>query len=114
MNRNLPKELHEKLTEKYKYLFSNEYLENNSLKDIFFNIIQDAFVMYTHMAIRYQIITDAIVNIEKTPKIYNKYKNKIDALSIYLNEIVEASNFISYNLYKITKLLKSNTNEWFN
>ncbi len=101
MKRNLPvMELYEKLSEKYKYD------DEASFKDIFYPIILDAFVMYAHMAIRFQIITNIIINIENNPMVYKKNCKKLDKLSIYMNNIVEASNFISLDLYKITKLLK--------
>lgn len=106
MKRNLPNELHEKLNEKYKYLFSTEYLQKKSFKEQFFDIIQDVFVMYIHMAIRCQIVSDAVINIEKNPKIYNANKDKYNSFLMCLDDIIDASNFISYELYKITSLFK--------
>ena len=94
----LPDKLYKKFAKKYKYN------EQSTFQDIFYQIVFDSFVLYTRMAIKFQIIKDIATDIE--PNILKKYSNKFKSLYLYMDNIITASNVIASNLEKITRLLK--------
>ena len=47
-----------------------------------------------------------IINIKNMENIYSKHEQKLKKLSLHINNIIDAVDFISDNIYEITRLIK--------
>ena len=96
-----PENLYEKILKQ-----SMDFDNKASFDDIFSKIIYDVSILHIQLTVRVKVIKEMIINIKNMENIYSKHEQKLKKLSLHINNIIDAVDFISDNIYEITRLIK--------
>lgn len=96
-----PENLYEKILKQ-----SMDFDNKSSFDDIFSKIIYDVSLLHIQLTVRVKVIKEMIINIKDMENIYSKHEQKLKKLSLHINNIIDAVDFISDNIYEITRLIK--------
>lgn len=96
-----PENLYEKILKQ-----SMDFDNKSSFDDIFSKIIYDVSILHIQLTVRVKVIKEMIINIKNMENIYSKHEQKLKKLSLHINNIIGAVDFISDNIYEITRLIK--------